>query len=169
MQLHEPVMPFTASSSSAFRSYMGTSHPADFRLYMCLSASFTSISITSGSSSYMCSLKESVAFGSLLYSSSVYCCHISFTSFPSVTTFPVLSFMAPHLELWDPVISLMSLYRSFVLPILLFSSTSLHFSFKLCSLPRLCYHGCSLGIILEWSPIAFSSAVSNSKWDSIMS
>ena len=68
-------MTFTASSPPAFRSYMGIpSHPADFRLDMCLSASFTSISITSGSSSYMFSLKESVGvwvpsvqfFGALL-------------------------------------------------------------------------------------------------------
>ena len=40
------------------------SHPADFRIDTCLSASFTSISTASGSSSYMFSLKESVAFGS---------------------------------------------------------------------------------------------------------
>ena len=35
MQLHKPVMTFTASSPPAFRSSMGIpSHPADFRLYM---------------------------------------------------------------------------------------------------------------------------------------
>ena len=82
------------------------------------------------------SLKESVTFGSVLYSSSVYCCHISFTSFPSVTTFPVLSFMAPHIELWDPVISLMSL----VLPIILLS-------LQPACIPPLCFVHC---IALLW-------------------
>ena len=72
---------------------------------------------------------------SVLYSYSVYCCHIYFTSFPSVTTFPLLIFMARHLELCeDPVITLISLYRSLVLPILLLSSTWLHFSFMHCTL-----------------------------------
>ena len=37
MQLHKPVMTFTASSHPAFRSYTGIpSHAADFRLVMCL-------------------------------------------------------------------------------------------------------------------------------------
>ena len=135
MQLYKPVRTFTASSPPAFRSSMGIpSHHAAFRFDMCLRASYNSISFTSGSSSYIFSLKESVAFGSLLTSSSGYCSHISFTSFPPVTTFPVLSIMAPHLELYVPVISLISLYRSLVFRILLLSLICRHFSFMLCSL-----------------------------------
>ena len=79
------------------------------------------------------SMKVSFTLGSLLYSPSVYCCHLSFTSLSSVTTFPGLDFMAPHLALRDPVMCLISLKRSLVLPILLHSSICLHFSCIVCS------------------------------------
>ena len=65
-------------------------------------------SSTSGSSSYPVSTKMSFTMGSRLYSTSMYFCHIYVTHLSSVTTFPRFPFMAPHLALKDPVISLIS-------------------------------------------------------------
>ena len=114
-----------------------SSIPAAFLFDMCRSASFMSDSNTSGSSSYTVSMKVSFTLGSLLYSPSVYCCHLSFTSLSSATTFPGLDFMAPHLALRDLVMCLISLKRSLVLPILLLSSICLHFCCMLIYLPFL--------------------------------
>ena len=137
MQLHKPVMTFTASSPPAFRSSMGIpSHPADFRSDICLSASFTSVSITSGSSSCIYVFVEGVRcvwvpsvelFRALL----PYFFHLLLFRYhlPRDQLHGSTSFTVGSCNLFD-----FSEQVSLVLPILLLSSICLHFSFRLCSL-----------------------------------
>ena len=128
-------MTLIASSPPAFMNSISIpSQPRAFLLDICRFDSFTSISNTSGSSSYQLSLQILFILGSLLYRFSVYCCYLFFILFSSETTLQVLSFIEPQLELRDPVISFISLNRSLVLPILLLSSICLHLSMMLCSL-----------------------------------
>ena len=64
------------------------------------------------------------------YSSSVYSCHLSWTSSASVRSLSFLSFIMPIFA-WDvPLISPIFLKRSLVFPVLLFPSISLHCSLK---------------------------------------
>ena len=140
MLFHRLVMTIIASPPPGFRNYIGiTSQPGAFLLDICRIASFTSISNTSGSSSYKFILKISFILGSFLYRFSVYCCHLFFISFYSETTLPVLSCIALQLELRDPVISFISLNRSLILTILLLSSIFFHLSMMLCSLSCLAF------------------------------
>ena len=140
MLLHRLVMTLIASSHPAFRNSIGIPlQPRYFLLDIYRIASFTFISNTSGSSSYKFSLKISFILGSLLYKFSVYYCHLFLISFSSETTLPVLSLIAPQLELCGHVISFISLNRSLVLPILLLSSICLHLSMILCSLSCLAF------------------------------
>ena len=118
MLLHRLVMTLIASSPPAFRNSIGIpSQPGDFLFDICRIASFTYISNSSDSSSYKFSLKISFILGYFLYRFSVYRCHLFFIYFSSETTLPVLSFIAPQLQLRDYVISFISLKRSLILPI----------------------------------------------------
>ena len=65
-----------------------------------------------------------------LYSSSVYSCHLFLISSASVRSIPFLSFIEPIFAWNVPLVSLIYLKRSLVLPILFFSSISLHWSLK---------------------------------------
>ena len=65
-----------------------------------------------------------------LYSSSVYFCHLFLISSASFRSLPFLSFIMPILSWNIPLISPIFLKRALVFSILLFSSTSLHCSFK---------------------------------------
>ena len=65
-----------------------------------------------------------------LYSSSVYSCHLFLISFASVRSIPFLSFIDPIFAWNIPLVSLIFLKRSLVLPILLFSSISFHWSVR---------------------------------------
>ena len=65
---------------------------------------------------------------SFLYSSSGYSCHLFLISTASVRSIPLLSFLEPIFAWNVPLVSLISLKRSQVFPILLFSSISLHWS-----------------------------------------
>ena len=65
-----------------------------------------------------------------LYSSSVYSCHLFLISSASVRSIPFLSFIEPIFAWNVPLVSLIFLKRSLVLPILLFSSISLHWSLR---------------------------------------
>ena len=130
------------SSPPAFRNSIGIpSQPGAFLLDICRIAYCTSISNTSGSSSYKFSLKISFILGYFLYRFSVYCCHLFFISFYSVYTLPVLSFIAPQLELRYTVIFFISLNRYLVLPILLLSSICLHLNMILSLYPALLSSG----------------------------
>ena len=67
---------------------------------------------------------------SFLYSSSMYCCHLSLISSASVRSIPFLSFTEPIFAWNVPLVSLIFLKRSLVFPILLFSSITLHWSLR---------------------------------------
>ena len=71
-------------------------------------------------------LSESLRPLFFFYSSSVYSCHLFLISSTSVRSLWFLSFIGPIPTLLSPIV----LKRSLVLPILLFSFISLHFSFK---------------------------------------
>ena len=65
-----------------------------------------------------------------LYSSSMYYCHLYLISSASVRSIPFLSFIVP-IFVWNiPLVCLIFLKRSLVLPMLLFSSISLHWSLR---------------------------------------
>ena len=65
-----------------------------------------------------------------LYSSSVYCCHLFLISYASVRSIPFLSFIEPIFAWTVPLASLISLKRSLVFLILMFSSLALHWSLR---------------------------------------
>jgi len=62
----------------------------------------------------------------LLYSSSVYSCHLFLLSSASVSSIPFLSFIEPTFAWNIPMVSPIFFKRSLVFPILLFSYISLH-------------------------------------------
>ena len=65
-----------------------------------------------------------------LYSSSVYSCHLFLICSASVRSIQFLSFIE-HIFSWNiPLVSLIFLKRSLVFPVLLFSSSSLHWSLR---------------------------------------
>ena len=66
----------------------------------------------------------------MLYSSSMYSCHLLLISSASVRSIPFLSFIKPFFAWNVPLICLIFLKRSLVFPILLFSSISFHWSLK---------------------------------------
>ena len=66
----------------------------------------------------------------ILYSSSVYSCHLFLIYSASVRSIPFLSFIEPIFAWNVPLLSLIFLKRSLVFPILLFSSISLHWSLR---------------------------------------
>ena len=73
---------------------------------------------------------------SFLYSS-VYSCYLFLISSASVRSLPFLSFVEPIFAWNVPLVSLIFLKRSLVLPILLFPSISLHWSLREAFLPLL--------------------------------
>ena len=78
---------------------------------------------------------------SFLYSYSMYSCHLFFISSASVRFIPFLPFIV-LIFVWSvPLVSLIFLKRSLVFPILLFSSTSLHWSLTKVFLPLLVFFG----------------------------
>ena len=84
----------------------------------------------SGSSWVITPSRLSVSLRPFLYSSSVYCCHLLLISYTSVRSFLFLSCTVPIFAWNVPLTSPVFLKRSLVFPILLFSSISLHCSFK---------------------------------------
>ena len=91
---------------------------------------------------------------SFLYSFSVYSCHVFLISSASVRSVPFLSFIVPIFAWNVPLIFLIFLKRSLVFPILLFSSTSLHWTLRksfLSLLAILCNSA------FKWEYLSFSS------------
>ena len=76
-----------------------------------------------------------------LYSSSVYSCHLFLISSASVRSIPFLSFIVVIFAWNIPLVSLIFLTRSLVLPSLLFSSISLHWSLRRLSYLSLLFFG----------------------------
>ena len=94
-----------------------------------------------------------------LYSSSVYSCHLFLISSASVMSLPFLFFIVPIFAWNAPLVSLIFLKRSLVFPILLFSSISLHCSFKeaFLSLLGILWNCAFSWIYLSLSPLPFTS------------
>ena len=90
----------------------------------------------------------------LLYSSSVYSCHLFLISSASVRSRRFLSFIEPIFAWNVPLVSLIFLKRSLVFPILLFPSISLHWSLRkaFLSLPAIPWNSAFKWVYLSFSP-----------------
>ena len=93
-------------------------------------AHLTSHSRMSGSRWVITPLWLSWSWSSFLYSSSGYSRHLFLISSASVRSIPFLSYIEPIFAWNVPLVSLILLKRSLVLPILLFSAISLHWSLR---------------------------------------
>ena len=120
---------FTASSFRILKSLTGNpSPPLALFLVILPKTHLTSHSRMSGSKWVITPLWLSGSWRSLLYSSFVYSCYLFLISSASVRSILFLSFIEPIFAWNVPLVSLIFLKRSLVLPILLFSSISLHWS-----------------------------------------
>ena len=101
---------------------------------------------------------------SLLYSSSVYSCHLFLISSASIRSIPFLSFIVPFFVWNVPLVSLILVSisfskRSLVFPILLFSSVSLYCSLRksFLSLLVILWNSAFKWVYLSFSPLSFAS------------
>ena len=127
---HIECSTFTASPFRIWNSSTGIpSPPLALFVVMLPKAHLTSHSRMSGSRWVITPSCLSGSWRSLLYSSSVYYCHLFLISSASVRSIPFPSFIEPIFAWNIPLVSLIFLKRSLVFPILL-SSISLHWSLK---------------------------------------
>ena len=96
-----------------------------------------------------------------LCSSSGSSCHLFLISPASVRSLPFLGFMVPILAGSVPLISPVFLKRSLVFPILLFSSISLHCSFKKSPYLSLLFSTALHSVGCIFSPLPFTSLLSS--------
>ena len=101
----------------------------------------------------------------LLYSSSVYSCHLFLTSNASVRSIPFLSFIVPIFAWNVLLLSLIFLKRSLVFPILLFSFICLHWSLRKAFLSLLVslWNSAFSWTYLSFSPLPHFSSFINCK------
>ena len=126
---HIECSTLTSSCFRIWNSSTGIPSPVLALFVVMLSkAHLTSHSRMSGSRWVITPLWLSGSWRSVLYSYSVYSCHLFLISTASVRSIPLLSFLEPIFAWNVPLVSLISLKRSLVFPILLFSSISLHWS-----------------------------------------
>ena len=94
-----------------------------------------------------------------LYSYSVYFCHLFLISSASVRSIPFVSFIEPIFAWNVPLVSLIFLKGSLVFPILLFSSISLHWSWRkaFLSLLAILLNSAFKWVYLSFSPLLFTS------------
>ena len=124
---HIECSTFTASSFRIWNSSTGIlSPPLALFVVMLPKVHLTSHSRMSGSRWVITPSWLSGLWRSLLYSYSVYSCHLFLISSASVRSIPFLSFIEPIFPWNVPLVSLIFLKRPLVFPILLFSSISLH-------------------------------------------
>ena len=95
------------------------------------------------------------SWGSFLYSSSVYSCHLFLISSACVRSIPFLSFIEPIFAWNVPLVSQIFLKRSLVFPILLFSSISLRKAFL--SLLDILWNFAFRHLYLSLAPLPFAS------------
>ena len=156
---HIECSTFTASSFRIWNSSTGIpSPPLALFIVMLPKAHLTSHSRMSGSRWVTTPSWLSGSWRSVLYSSSVYSCHLLISS-ASVRSSPFLSFIEPIFAWNVPLVSLIFLKRSLVLTVLLFSSISLHWSLRkafLCLLAIL-WNFAFKWIYLSFSPLLFAS------------
>ena len=124
---HIECSTFIASSFRIWNSSTGIpSHPLTLFVTMLPKAHLTSHSRMSGSRLSEHTIMIIWVVRSVLYSSSVYSCHLFLISSASVRSIPFLSFVEPIFAWNVPLVYLIFLKRSLDFPILLFSSISLH-------------------------------------------
>jgi len=99
------------------------------------------------------------SWGSFLYSSSVYCCHLFLIPSASVRAILFLSFILPIFAWNLPLVSLIFLKRSLVFSILLLSSISLHQSLRkaFLSLLAVLWDSAFRWVCLSFSPLPLAS------------
>ena len=99
----------------------------------------------------------------VLYSSSVYSCHLFLISAASITSLPFLSFIMLIFVYNVPLVFPNFLNRSTVFPILLFSSICLHCSFKkvFLALLTVLWNSAFSWVYLSFSPLPFASLLSS--------
>ena len=128
---HIECSTLTASSFRIWNSSTGILlPPLALFLVMLSKAHLTLHSRMSGSRWVITPLWLSWSFRPFLYSSSVYSCYLCLISSDPLRSLPFLSIIMPILSWNISLISPIFLKRSLVFPILLFSSISLHCSFK---------------------------------------
>ena len=157
---HIKCSTFTASSFRIWNSSTGIpSPPAALFVVMLLKAHLTWHSRMSGSRWVITPSWLYGSWGSFLYSSSVYSCHLFLISSASVRSIPFLSFIVPIFAWNAPLVSLIFLKRSLVFPILLFSSISLHQSLRkaFLSLLAILWISAFRWLYLFFSPLPFAS------------
>ena len=128
-------------------------------LLMCPKAHLTSHSRMSGSRWVITPFWLSRSLRSFLHSSSMHFCHLFLISSASVRSIPFLSFIMPIFAWNVPLVSLIFLKRSLVFSIVLFSSISLHCSFKeaFLSLLAILWNSAFGWVYLSLSPLPFAS------------
>ena len=93
-----------------------------------------------------------------LYSFSVYSCHLFLISSASIRSIAFLSIIVIIFAWNVPLVSLIFLKRSLVFPVLLFSSISLHWSYKaFLSLLAVLWNSAFKWVYLSFSPLPFTS------------
>ena len=99
------------------------------------------------------------SWGSFLYSSSVYSCHLFIISSASVRSIPFLFFIEPIFAWNIPLVALIFLTKFLVFPNLLFSSISLHWSLRnaFLSLLAILWNSAFKWEYLSFSPLFFAS------------
>ena len=121
-------------------------------------AHLTSRSRMSGSSWVISPLWLSQSWRSFLYTSSVYSCHLFLISFASVLS-SFLPFIVPIFAWSVPLVCLIFLKESLVIPILLFSSIYLQWSLRkgFLSLLAILWNCAFRWVYLSFSPLLFTS------------
>ena len=126
-------------------------------------AHLTSHSRMSGSSWVITPSWLSGSWRSLLYSSSVYSCHLFLISSASVRSTPeaISVLHCVHLCMISSLVSLIFLKRSLVFPILLVSSLSLHWSLRkaFLSLLAILWNSAFKWIYISFSPLPLASVL----------
>ena len=157
---HIECSTFTASSFRIWNSSTGIpSRPLALFVVMLSKGHLTSHSRMSGFRWVFTPSWLSGSWRSFLYSSSVYSCHLFLISSASVQCILFLSFIKPIFAWNVPLVSLIFLNRSLVLPILLFSSIYLHWSLRkaFLSLLAILWNSIFRCLYLSFSPLLLAS------------
>ena len=122
-------------------------------------AHLTSDSSLSGSRWVITPLWFSGSWRSFLYNNSMYSCHLFLISSASVRFILFLSFIMPIFAWNIPLVSLIFLTRSLDLPVVLFSSISLHWSQRkaFLSLLAILWNAAFKWVYLPFSPLPLAS------------
>ena len=155
---HIECSTLTASSSRIWNSSTGIpSPPLALFIVMLHEANLTSYSRMFGSRWGITPSWLSGSWRSFLYSSPVYSCHLFLIS--SARSIPFLSFIVPIFAWNIPLVYLIFSKRSLVVPLVLFSSISFHWSLRktLLSLLAILWNSAFKWVYHSFSPLPFTS------------